>query len=74
MMCTAACVFGLILGELQEIYAASNSKTREMEVAQISSDRWGDGGRGDIAQRFTTRRFTRTTGYRSYGTVLSWLS
>ena len=26
MMCTAACVFGLILGELQEIYAAANSK------------------------------------------------
>ena len=31
-MCTAACVFGLILGELQEIYAAANCKTREMEV------------------------------------------
>ena len=31
MMCTAACVFGLILGELQELYAAANSKTREME-------------------------------------------
>ncbi len=26
MMCTAACVFGLILGELQEIYASANTK------------------------------------------------
>ncbi len=28
MMCTAACVFGLILGELQEIYASANMKAR----------------------------------------------
>ena len=26
MMCSAACFFGLVLGELQEIYAAANVK------------------------------------------------
>jgi len=31
MMACAACVFGLILGELQEIYATANTKARELD-------------------------------------------
>ena len=29
MMCTAACLFGLILGELQEIFATSYARRRD---------------------------------------------
>ena len=28
MMCSAACFFGLVLGELEEIYASANMKVK----------------------------------------------
>ena len=37
MMCSAACFFGLVLGELEEIYAAANLKAR----AAASTDSLG---------------------------------
>ena len=31
LMACGACVFGLILGELQEIYATANTRTRQLD-------------------------------------------
>ncbi len=39
MMCSAACFFGLILGELEEIYASANMKVTSMSI-QIDSLDW----------------------------------